>query len=229
MFQIKSRAAKVGGSLAILIAFASTGTAAAMASSVKPAPVSTQPAGDVHACVHPTGAIDFLQFRSDRYGKCNPGEAAWIWARTDGVTAKPAALSSASVEIPANDTVPTGGSFFNLAPELVSFTLHKGTYLVTINGKATPNHAQTATLFPQLFLYSHAKDPSFTGNVLNLGTVLEHGANKNIDAYLSGSVQLQVTADTTYHLYGFGYGDDTGASDYTFDGGTIQILSVINS
>src|SRR6202012_2554336 len=130
-------------------AFASTGTAAAMATTKPAPPVSAQPNGDVHACVKPDGGMDFLQFRPVNYGKCHTGDAAWVWAREDGVTAKPAALTTASIDIPANASVPTGGSFFSQAPELVKFTLHKGTYLVTINAKATPNHASTATVFPQ--------------------------------------------------------------------------------
>jgi hypothetical protein len=227
--KINSRSGRIYSSLAILIAFASTGTAAAMATTKPAPPVSAQPNGDVHACVKPSGAVDFLQFRTQNYGKCNPGEAAWIWARQDGVAAKPATLTSASVDIPANAAVPTGGSFFSQAPQLVKFTLHKGTYVVTVNVKATPNHAQAAQVFPQVFLYNQPKNAAFSGDVLNLGSVFEHGSYKNIDAYMSGSVQLQVTSDTTYYLYGFGYGDDTGASDYAVDSGSVQILSVSNS
>jgi hypothetical protein len=69
----------ITGAAALALALGGTGLALAAS-----APVASQPAGDVHACVKSDGSLDFLQFRTENYGKCAPGDAAWTWARTDG-------------------------------------------------------------------------------------------------------------------------------------------------
>ena len=69
----------IAGPAALTVALGGTGLAVAAS-----APGAAQPAGDVHACVKPDGSLDFLQFRTENYGKCAAGDAAWTWARTDG-------------------------------------------------------------------------------------------------------------------------------------------------
>jgi hypothetical protein len=205
------------------------GLGAANAATLTTVPLSSQPAGDVHACVLPNGHLDFLQFRPANYGKCTSGDAAWQWARTDGTAQTPAKLSSSTTMLNANTAVPAGGSFYSNAVELGSITLHAGTYLITTNVKATPNAASTDQVFPMVALYNTTKNADFDGDVANYTSAFETGAFHNIDTSIGGSVQVTITQDTTYHLYGFGYTNTQGTSTWTASNSSmIQVMSVAN-
>ncbi|HEX4254401.1 MAG TPA: hypothetical protein VH089_04890 [Streptosporangiaceae bacterium] len=84
----------IAGSAALAVALGGTGLAVAAS-----APGATQPAGDVHACVKPDGSVDFLQFRTENYGKCAAGDAAWTWARTDGAAPAPTTFGVGQVKV----------------------------------------------------------------------------------------------------------------------------------
>lgn len=223
---MKFRRYMFGG--ALIVASLTAGVVPAFAANSSRAPASAQPAGDVHACVKPDGGMDFLQFRPENYGKCHTGDAAWMWARTSGTAAKQVTLSSSNTDLADNVTVPTGGSFVTNSVELGNgLTLQDGTYIITVNAKVTPAHAYTAQVFPQLFMYSQAKNSAFEGDVLNLGNgAFETGVNHNVDEYLSGVTTVTVKSPTTYHFYGFGYGSDTGSDSYTLDNLDVQVLTV---
>ena len=66
----------IAGAAALAVTLGGTGLAVAANS-----PAVQQPNGDVHACVRPDGSIDYLQYRSGNYGRCNPGDAPWTWGR----------------------------------------------------------------------------------------------------------------------------------------------------
>jgi hypothetical protein len=221
-----TRRGKVVITVFLAVVLSLIGFGAANAAILTPAP-ATQPAGDVHACVKSSGALDFLQFRTANYGKCAAGDAAWTWARTDGTAQTPVHLSSSTTMLQANTAVPAGGSFYSNAVELGAITLHPGTYEITVNVKATPNEASTAETFPMVALYNQVKNADFDGDVVNYTGVFESGSFHNIDTSIGGSVQVTITQDTTYHLYGFGYKSDQGATTWTAsNSSTIQVLSL---
>jgi hypothetical protein len=88
----------IAGAAALAVALGGTGLAVAAS-----APGAPQPAGDVHACVKSDGSVDFLQFRTENYGKCAPGDAAWTWARTDGTA--PAATTFGVGQVKVDNTI----------------------------------------------------------------------------------------------------------------------------
>jgi hypothetical protein len=88
----------IAGAAALAVALGGTGLAVAAS-----APGAPQPAGDVHACVKSDGSVDFLQFRTENYGKCAPGDAAWTWARTDGTA--PAATTFGVGQVKVDNVV----------------------------------------------------------------------------------------------------------------------------
>ena len=117
-------------------------------------------------------------------------------------------------------SVPTGGSFATNATEAGTIALKAGTYLITLNAKATPPAAGTGavSVFPQFFVYNTTANAAFTGDLFNVGSgALEDGANSQIDSYYSGTATITLTADTTLHAYAFGYDSDRGAGSYVLD------------
>jgi hypothetical protein len=126
-------------------------------------------------------------------------------------------------------SVPTGGSFNSLAPEVGTFDLTPGTYQVVMNAKVTPIvQANAATqVFPSLHLYNQVKNANFSGDVLDVGgSALESGAYKNVDSNYSGTAIVTVAADTTFHVYGFGYDSDTGAGSYQLDDLSVTVVQI---
>lgn len=116
-------------------------------------------------------------------------------------------------------SVPTGGSFVTNATEVGAgkITLKAGTYLLSLNAKATPNVSSGTEVFPQFFVYDEAANASFTGDLFNVGSGSLALNNTNIDSYFSGSTVITLAHDTTLHVYAFGYDGDRGAGSYTLD------------
>jgi hypothetical protein len=133
-------------------------------------------------------------------------------------------VSSAVKDLGGVGSVPTGGSFVSKATQVGTVTLDAGTYLITLNAKATPPAGGTGAVevFPEFFVYDQAANASFTGDLLNAGAgALESGAHATIDSYYSGAGQVTLTESTTLHVYAFGYDSDTGAGTYALDDLTV--------
>lgn len=121
-------------------------------------------------------------------------------------------------------SIVTGGSFVSNSTEVGTVSLPAGTYLVSINAKATPPASGTSAVdvFPQFFVYDQVKNSGFTGDLFNIGSgALESGANANIDSYFSGSSTVTLSQATTLHIYAFGYDSDRGTGSYILDDLTV--------
>jgi hypothetical protein len=124
----------------------------------------------------------------------------------------------------APGSIATGGSFVAKATQVGTLTLKAGTYLLSLNAKATPPSGGTGTaqVFPEFFVYNQAANAAFTGDLLNLGSgALESGSFATIDSYYTGTGVITLPATTTLHVYAFGYDSDTGAGSYQLDAGSI--------
>jgi Collagen triple helix repeat (20 copies) len=123
-------------------------------------------------------------------------------------------------------SVPTGGSFNSKALQVGSIDLKAGTYLINLSAQSEPS-ADTATgVQPQFFLYNQTKNSSFTGDLLNIGSGTLAPAGTNHDNYASGSAIVTLSSDTTLLVYGFGYDNDSGASDYSLIAGSINAVQL---
>jgi len=126
-------------------------------------------------------------------------------------------------------SVNTGGSFNSRATQVGTVTLPAGSYLVTVSAKATPivQSDPTAQVFPSIHLYDQPKNPSFAGDVLQVGNgALESGAYTAADAYYSNSGVVTLTAATTMYVYAFGYDSNDGEGTYALDGVTVTATPV---
>jgi hypothetical protein len=140
-----------------------------------------------------------------------------------GPAGKNAIVSVNTADLGGIASVATGGSFVTGSTEVgTGITLKAGTYLISLNAKATPDMTSAVQVFPQFFVYDQAKNASFTGDLLNVGAgALESGGHVTIDSYYSGTAVITLAADTTLHVYAFGYDSDTGAGTYVLDDLTV--------
>jgi hypothetical protein len=81
-------------------------------------------------------------------------------------------------------------------------------------------------IYPQFFVYDQVKSRSFTGDLLNVGAGALEPDGTNHDSYFSGSGLITLSADTTLHVYAFGYDSDTGAGAYVLDDVTLTAVAV---
>ena len=126
-------------------------------------------------------------------------------------------------------SVPTGGSFNATtgAVEVGTVNLPAGTFLVSLNAKATPRASgDTAQIFPQFFVYNQVKNPGFAGDLFNVGAGALEPDGTNHDSYFSGDSLITLASPTTLHVYAFGYDSDSGAGSYVLDGLTITTIQV---
>jgi hypothetical protein len=147
-------------------------------------------------------------------------------------------VSSSTTDLGGVTSVPTGGGFVANATKVGTVSLPSaGTYLISLNAKATPNATTSGDVFPQFFVYDQAKNSSFTGDLFNAGSgALEDPTsselpNHVIDSYYSGSEQITLTSatGTTLYIYAFGYDSDTGAGSYTLDDLTVTATQIMTS
>jgi hypothetical protein len=124
--------------------------------------------------------------------------------------------------------VVTGGSFTTNKTLVGKDKLAAGTYLINVNFMATPNAVTTGAVFPQVFVYDGAQQPSFANDLFNVGSgALEQATQSElsedpINSYDSGSTEITVPAGGEYlYLYAFGYDSDQGAGSYN-----LNVLSV---
>jgi hypothetical protein len=126
-------------------------------------------------------------------------------------------VSSVTTDLGAVASVPTGGGFVANSTQVGTIDLKAGTYLLSLNAKATPNANNAFEIYPQFFVYNQVKSASFAGDLLNVGSGPLASNNTNIDSYYSGSAVITVASDTTLYVYAFGYDSDRSASTYTLD------------
>jgi hypothetical protein len=128
-------------------------------------------------------------------------------------------------------SVPTGGSFSAGSVDAGTVTLTAGTYMVSLNAKATPDAASTAQVFPQFFVYDQVKNPAFAGDLFNVGAGALEPFNTTVsnshDSYYSGTDVITVPATgETLHVYAFGYDSDQSAGTYALDDLTVSVTQL---
>lgn len=144
-----------------------------------------------------------------------------------GATGPSGVVSVTTKDLGAVASVPTGGSFVTGATLVGTVALKAGTYLVSLNAKATPLLTSAVQVYPEFFVYDQAANADFTGDLFNVGSgALESGGNLQIDSYYSGSDVVTLTADTTLDLYAFGYDSDRGAGSYDLDDLTVNAVQL---
>jgi hypothetical protein len=200
---IMASAAMFAGAASVGLALTAPAASAAEAG-------SPQPPGSVYACVDKTGSIEWLEVSQDGH-KCADGYELWRWVAN--------APSTAVDDLGGVATVKTGGGFVSNATLAGTVTLPAGTYLLTLNAKATPSDTSSAQVFPQFFVYDQKDNANFTGDLFNVGSgALESGPHTTIDSYYSGSTVITVPAGgETLYVYAFGYDSDQSAGTYDLD------------
>lgn len=123
-------------------------------------------------------------------------------------------------------SITTGGGFVANATETGTVDLKAGSYLMSLNAKATPNAATTGQVFPQFFIYNQVKNSSFNGDLLNIGAGALEPFGTNHDSYYSGYTIITLPVDTTLHIYSFGYDSDSGGGSYQLDSLTLDTVQV---
>lgn len=140
-----------------------------------------------------------------------------------GTVSLPSAASPVTEDFSTGTNVVTGGSFVTGSTEVGTVVLQPGTYLVSVNAKATPTGGSEA-VFPQFFVYNQAKNANFTGDLFNVGAGALAAGSTSLDSYYSGSDVIKLTAATTLHLYAFGYSPDKSAGTFTLDDLTVTAV-----
>jgi hypothetical protein len=135
-------------------------------------------------------------------------------------------VSGTTTLVSTDTAIPTGGPFAANATQAGTLTLKKGTYLVSVNGKARASTSSAVEIFPQFFVYDQVKNTNFTGDLLNVGAGALPVNNTSIDSYYSGYGQITLPADTTLHVYAFGYDGDRSASQYTLENLSVTATQV---
>jgi hypothetical protein len=206
------------------------GGAFALAASASPAAKSTV----IKACENNKTHVLSVQTRAHT---CGRGYTSVKWNQT-GPQGPSGVVSSSTTDLGGATSVPTGGGFVANATKVGTVSLPSaGTYLISLNAKATPNATTSGNVFPQFFVYDQAKNSSFTGDLFNVGSgALENPTsselpNDVIDSYYSGSNQITLTSTTgaTLYIYAFGYDSDTGAGSYTLDDLTVTATQITTS
>ncbi len=134
-----------------------------------------------------------------------------------GPKGAPGVVSTTTFDLGAVASVATGGSFVDNATAVGTITLARGTYLLNLNAKATPDVSNTFEVFPQFFVYDQTANPGFTGDLFNVGSGPLASGSTTIDSYFSGSGVITLAKATTLHIYAFGYDSDRSAGTYMLD------------
>jgi hypothetical protein len=178
---------------------------------------STSANNTISGCIK-SGVITYVHPRTATL-KCPAGTTFINWNITGptGRQGPSGVVSTKTTDLGSVASVATGGSFVTNATQAGTISLKAGTYLVNVNAKATPNVSNSFEVFPEFFVYNQAANPSFTGDLFNVGSGSLAENNTNIDSYFSGSGVITLTSATTLHVYAFGYDSDRSAGSYTLD------------
>lgn len=124
-------------------------------------------------------------------------------------------------------TIPTGGPFAANATLAGTVKLPAaGTYLVTLNAKATPLAASAVEVLPQFFIYDGAAKADFSNDLFNVGAGALAVNSTSIDSYYSGTGEVTVTGETQLNVLAFGYDSDRGAGSYALDQLTVTVTQL---
>ena len=147
-----------------------------------------------------------------------------------GATGPSGVQAVVNSSLTATASVPTGGSFNSKSVQVGTADLPAaGTYEISINAQVEPNTDTAAGVNAQFFVYNQVKNPSFTGDVLNVGTDVAPFLTTNSsqhDTYANGTQLVTVEGPTTLHIYGFGYDNDGGASDFNLIAGSVSAVQL---
>jgi len=212
--------------ISVVVAAAVVGSAgAALAVSGAPsAPSNARTSNTISACL--TQSHTLVNVHPHRASvRCPGGDTRIKWNIT-GPQGSSGVLSTKTKDLGNVPSVATGGGFVANSTEVGQVQLPAGTYLVSLNAKATPNAATSGEVFPQFFVYNQVKNANFTGDLFNVGTGALEPAATNHDSYFSGSTTISLAAPTTLHVYAFGYDSDSGAGSYTLDDLTVTATRV---
>lgn len=195
---------------------------------------STSP--QITACVNPQNQVVHIYAKTTSCALPNH-KVAWNQVGLQGVTGKTGSQGPSGVQAvntvdlngltSAND----GGSFNAGAQEVGTGTfVAAGTYEVCMNAKATPEAAPQAGtddgISAQFFLYDQVKNANFAGDLLNISTPLQADGT-NHDAYANGCTLVTVpTGGQVFHVYAFGYQQDTGAGNFNVDDITLNMMQL---
>lgn len=226
------------GSVRVLAYDASTAAKAADVTVTAGSAVITLPRGgtaydvELHAASVPGWTATTLLFTQAPAGAQGPAGAAGPQGPSGAAGPKgpSGVVSAGGHDLGAVDSVATGGSFVSNATLAGTISLGAGTYLVSLDAKATPSEATAAQVYPQFFIYDQAASPSFAGDLLNVGTgALEpFGADvaHSHDSYYSGAGIITLPSPATLHVYAFGYDSDNGGAAYHLDDVTVSAVQV---
>jgi hypothetical protein len=207
-------AAVIGSGVA---AMAATGSPATASQVVQAA--TTTPNHIFTSCESKARVVEHLY---DYVRTCPDGQTGYHWSAVGpkgatGKTGPSGVVSTGTTDLGPVASVATGGTFYTNATLVGKVNLAAGTYLVSVNAKATPNVSQAIEVLPEFFVYDQAANAAFTGDLFNVGSGALATDNTNIDSYYSGSGQITLTSATTLYVYAFGYDSDRSASTYTLD------------
>lgn len=176
--------------------------------------------------------------RADEYdGTQNSGWTApvTVYTQANGAAgstgpAGPAGPSGV-VSVTAKDlgsvaSVATGGSFAANKTLVGTVALKAGTYLVSVNAKATPLTSSAVEVFPQFFAYNGAALADFSNDLFNVGSGALATGSTTIDSYYSGTSVITLTGDSVIDFYSFGYDSDRSAGAYKLDDLTVTAVQL---
>jgi hypothetical protein len=141
----------------------------------------------------------------------------WNITGPAGLPGPSGVVGTTTADLGAVTSVATGGSFVANAKEVGTVSLKAGTYLLSLNAKATPNVSSAIEIFPQFFVYNQVKNAAFKGDLFNVGSGPLASNNTSIDSYYSGSTVIRLAQAATLHVYAFGYDSDRSAGSYALD------------
>jgi hypothetical protein len=142
----------------------------------------------------------------------------------DGAPGTSGVVSAAAHDLGAVASVATGGSFAANKTLAGTVSLKAGTYLLSVNAKATPLTSSAVEVFPQFFVYNGAALADFSNDLLNVGSGPLASSNTTIDSYYSGTGVVTLKADAVLNVYAFGYDSDRGAGTYAL--GDLSVTAV---
>ena len=214
---------KVLISAAVAAAVVGSAGAALAVSGAPNAPASAR-SNTISACL--TTSHTLVNVHPHRVAvRCPSGDTLIRWNIT-GPRGPSGVVSTKTKDLGNVPSVATGGGFVANSTEVGQVQLPAGTYLLSLNAKATPNAATSGEVFPQFFVYNQVKNADFTGDLFNVGTGALEPAATNHDSYFSGSTTITLATATTLRVYAFGYDSDSGAGSYTLDDLTVTATRV---
>jgi hypothetical protein len=236
-FFTRKRLALVVAPLAVLaVALGVGGGVAFASSSAAPSPLfgcistSTRTISQAHTASVPTCPAGTFQFQTGANGA--PGKTGATGAAgakgATGAQGPSGVQAVVNTPIAGMSGVPTGGSFNSKAVQVGTANLPAaGTYLLNLSAQSEPSaDSSSGGVVPQFFVYDQPKNADFTGDLLNIGAGTLAPAGTDHDSYASGSAVVTVDGPTQLIIYGFGYDNDSGASDFNLITGGLTAVQL---